>query len=66
MAAYTDCIDDAEKFSSDVTNGDAVMVVNLCQVRLVQAGHAGGLVEGGTQRDAATFTHFDFAADEDR
>jgi hypothetical protein len=70
LATSADDVDDGEEFSSDVTNGYAVMfmqlmpvvMVNFCKAGLVQAGHAGSLIQSGTQSDAATFTHFDFAA----
>ena len=70
MAACTDGIDDGEEFSSDMTKGYAVMfielmsvaVVNFGEARLMETGHAGGLIQSGAQSGAAAFTHFDFAA----
>ena len=70
MATSADGVDDGQEFSSDMTNGDAVMfmqfvpvvVVNFCKAGFVQAGHAGSLIQSGTQSDAIAFAHFDFAA----
>ena len=53
-----------------MTNGRGMMFVHLLlmavidfgKVRLMETGHAGGLIESGAQDDAAAFAHFDFAA----
>jgi hypothetical protein len=63
-------IDDAEEFSCDVTDGHAMMfvdllpvaVIDLCMVGLMEPSHAGGLKKGSAQGNAAAFAHFDFAA----
>ena len=69
MAVSADGVGDGQEFSSEVTNGDAVMfmqfvpvvVVNFCKAGFVQASHAGSLIQSGTQSDAAAFAHFDYA-----
>jgi hypothetical protein len=70
LASGANRIDDTEEFSSDVTDGHGMMFVHLLPVAviefsktgLMEASHAGGLIESGAQGNAAAFAHFDFAA----
>ena len=70
MASGTNRIDDAEEFSCDVTDGHGVMfvhllpmvVINFCEMWLMEASHTGGLIKSGAQGNAAALAHFDFAA----
>jgi len=70
LATSTVGVNDGQEFSSDVTNGYAVMfmhlmsvaVVNFCKARLVWSRHAGSLKQSDEQSGATAFAHFDFAA----